>query len=69
MSTRFYGTIKNTNPDRGYAFFRADHGIDLFVHYKDFERAGMAEPKVGQRYSFDIEEGPRGLRATNIAGA
>ena len=61
-----YGTIKNVNPDRGFAFFHADHGIDCFVHYKDFEKAGLAEPKVGARYSFIIEPTGKGPRAVDL---
>lgn len=70
MTQRFYGQIKTVNADRGYAHFRADHGVDVFAHFKIFEHAGLATPpKIGERYSFDIEENSRGLRATNIAGA
>ena len=40
---------------------------DVFVHFADFERAGLPRPEVDERYSFEIEETERGLRATNIA--
>jgi CspA family cold shock protein len=66
--SRCYGTIKTVNADRGFAFLACDHGVDCFVHFKDFIRAGLAEPKIGARYSFDVEPNPKGLRATNIAG-
>jgi cold shock CspA family protein len=65
MSNRVFGTIKTIN-DRGFAFFHADHGIDCFVSYRDFEKAGLAEPKVGARYSFEIEPTGKGPQAVNI---
>jgi cold shock CspA family protein len=57
---RCYGTIKTVN-DRGFCFISADHGIDLFSHFKDFEKAGLAEPKIGARYSFIIEPTGRSI--------
>jgi cold shock CspA family protein len=63
---RCFGTIKNVNPDRGFAFFQAEHGIDCFVHYKEFEKAGLAEPKVGGRYSFIIEPTAKGPKAVDL---
>jgi cold shock CspA family protein len=62
---RCFGTIKAVN-DRGFAFFQADHGIDCFVHYKEFEKAGLAEPKVGGRYSFIIEPTAKGPKAVDL---
>jgi cold shock CspA family protein len=52
-----------------FAFIRQDaNGAkDVFVHFADFERAGLPRPEVDERYSFEIEETERGLRATNIA--
>jgi len=67
--SRFYGIIKTVKPDNGYAFFRADDGFDCFVHFKSFEQAGLSEPKLGSRYSFDVEDSPRGPRAINIGVA
>jgi cold shock CspA family protein len=62
---RCFGTIKSIS-DRGFAFFHADHGIDCFVHFKEFSAAGLAEPKVGARYSFNIEPTSKGPKAVNI---
>jgi cold shock CspA family protein len=66
VSNRCFGTISTVNLDRGFAFFRADHGIDCFVHFKDFLKAGLAEPKVGGRYSFTVEPTAKGPRAVNL---
>jgi cold shock CspA family protein len=51
-----------------FGFIKQDtHGApDVFTHVEDHERAGLPLPKVGNRYSFDIEESPKGLRATNL---
>jgi cold shock CspA family protein len=63
---RCFGTIKTVNPARGFCFIAADEGIDLFSHYKDFLKAGLAEPKIGGRYSFIIEPTGKGPRAVDL---
>ena len=63
---RCFGTIKSIS-DRGFAFFHADHGIDVFAHYKEFSAAGLAEPKIGARYSFVIEPTGKGPKAVDLA--
>ena len=66
---RCYGIIKTANADRGFAHIAADHGPDVFVHVKIFEHASLAwPPKIGARYSFNVEPGQRGLRALDIVG-
>jgi cold shock CspA family protein len=65
LLNRCYGTIKTVN-DRNFCFISADHGIDVFAAYRDFTKAGLAEPKIGARYSFEIEPTGKGPRAVNI---
>jgi cold shock CspA family protein len=65
LLNRCYGTIKTVN-DRGFCFISADHGIDVFAHYKEFSAAGLAEPKIGGRYSFMIEPSGKGPKAVDL---
>ena len=50
------GKIKTWISDRGFGFITPDGGdADVFVHAKEFERAGLGTPEVGERVSFDVE--------------
>jgi cold shock CspA family protein len=66
LLNRVYGSVKTVNSNRRFAFITADHAIDCFVRLKDFEKAGLAEPKIGARYSFMIEPTGRGPRAVDL---
>jgi CspA family cold shock protein len=55
------GTVKWFNPQRGYGFIQPSDGSkDVFVHVSAVERAGLATLNEGQRFSFELEQGPRG---------
>jgi len=58
------GTIKWFNPDRNYGFIEREVGTDVFVHGSEVEGAQL--PKEGDRVSFKVEDGDRGLKATNV---
>jgi CspA family cold shock protein len=62
------GTVKNIVSGRGFAFIAADRGgKDVFVHYSEFQRAGLREPEVGDRYEFQIEMSRKNQpQATNL---
>lgn len=59
------GIVKWFNAGKGYGFIVRDRGADVFVHYS----AIAGEPKVlteGERVTFDVIEGPKGLQAENV---
>jgi CspA family cold shock protein len=58
------GTIKWFNPDRNYGFIERETGTDVFIHGSEVEGAQL--PKEGDRVSFKVEDGDRGLKATNV---
>ncbi|MDO8123236.1 MAG: cold shock domain-containing protein [Candidatus Hermodarchaeota archaeon] len=58
------GTIKWFNPDRNYGFIEREIGTDVFVHGSEVEGAQL--PKEGDCVSFKVEDGDRGLKATNV---
>lgn len=61
-ATRFQGTLKKWNADRGFGFVVAEHGDqDLFVHVAAFPRDGQA-PMVGETLSFEVEQGEDGRK-------
>ena len=44
-----------------------DGGPDVFVHGSVLNRAGLGGLEAGQRVSVMVEQGARGLQATDIA--
>jgi CspA family cold shock protein len=58
------GTIKWFNPDRNFGFIERETGTDVFIHGSEVEGAQL--PKEGDRVSFKVEDGDRGLKATSV---
>ncbi len=60
------GTVKWFNAEKGFGFITVDGGDDVFVHFSSIQSNGYKSLDEGQRVSFDIEKGQRGLQATNV---
>ena len=61
------GSVKWFNNAKGYGFIVADEGSeDLFAHYSAITMDGYKTLKAGQKVSFDIINGDKGLHAVNI---
>ncbi len=60
------GTVKWFNASKGYGFIQREAGEDVFVHYKSLMMEGYKTLNQGDRVQFDVEEGPKGLQATNV---
>lgn len=60
------GTVKWFNEAKGFGFITTDENTDVFVHYADIQGNGFKTLSEGDRVSFDIEEGPKGPKATNV---
>ncbi|KRN29589.1 hypothetical protein IV38_GL000475 [Lactobacillus selangorensis] len=60
------GTVKWFNPDKGYGFITREDGSDVFVHFSAIQGDGFKTLDEGQKVTFDVEEGNRGLQATNV---
>ena len=57
------GTVKFFNNSKGFGFIVPDDGSkDVFVHQNGL----TDEITEGDKVSFDIEEGPKGLNALNV---
>jgi cold shock protein len=66
MSERTVGTVKWFNSGKGYGFIEREDGDDVFVHYSAISGDGYRNLEEGQKVEFSIEEGPKGLQATNV---
>lgn len=66
MSERVQGTVKWFNATKGYGFIEREEGEDVFVHYSSIQSEGYRTLNQGQQVEFTIEEGPKGLQASNV---
>ena len=58
------GTVKFFNDEKGFGFITPDDGgKDVFVHVKGLNGLSITE---GDKVSFDVEEGQKGLNAVNV---
>lgn len=61
------GVVKWFNNTKGFGFIMPDEGEkDIFAHYSVIEMDGYRTLKAGQKVSFEIESGPKGLHASRI---
>ncbi|AXI00909.1 cold-shock protein [Sporosarcina sp. PTS2304] len=60
------GKVKWFNAEKGYGFIEREDGDDVFVHFSAIQGDGFKTLEEGQEVSFEIEQGQRGLQATNV---
>ncbi len=60
------GTVKWFNEAKGFGFITKEDGEDVFVHHTSINGTGFKSLSEGQAVTFDVEKGPKGLRATNV---
>ena len=64
------GPVKWFNESKGFGFITPeDGGKDLFAHFSAIQNQGFKTLAEGQRVSFDVTTGPKGLQASNIKSA
>ncbi len=60
------GTVKWFNGAKGFGFISREEGDDVFVHFKAIVGDGYKSLDEGDKVEFEIEQGPKGLQATNV---
>jgi len=60
------GTVKWFNGAKGYGFITRQSGEDVFVHFKEIAGEGYKTLNEGDKVSFEVTKGPKGLQATNV---
>ncbi len=58
------GKVKFYNNIKEFGFISGDDGKDVFVHKSDLINTDSLDE--GCSVSFDVENGPKGLRALNV---
>jgi CspA family cold shock protein len=60
------GTVKWFNEQKGFGFITQEDGQDVFVHYSSIQSDGFKTLVEGQEVEFDIVEGEKGPKASNV---
>ncbi|MEA2239422.1 MAG: cold shock protein [Thermoanaerobaculia bacterium] len=60
------GVVKWFNDAKGYGFITRERGADVFVHHASIIAEGFKSLAEGDRVSFEVVEGPKGLQAQNV---
>ena len=63
------GTVKWFKSEKGYGFIQREAGDDVFVHFSALQGDGYRSLEEGQKVSFDVTKGPKGLQAENVERA
>jgi CspA family cold shock protein len=60
------GTVKWFNDSKGFGFLEQENGDDVFVHFSAIAGDGFKSLAEGDRVTFDLVKGPKGLQAANV---
>jgi cold shock protein len=67
MSDRKQGTVKWFNDAKGFGFISPEDGsADLFVHFRAIQGNGFKSLQEGQKVSFKVVQGQKGLQADEV---
>ena len=61
--------MKWFNEAKGFGFISQEGGEDVFVHFSAIQAAGFKTLAEGERVTFDVTRGPKGLQAANVRKA
>ncbi len=61
------GIVKWFDDTKGYGFVTlSDSGEEVFVHFSAIHMEGRRSLSPGQRVSFEVVRGPKGLQASRV---
>jgi len=60
------GIVQFFNDSKGYGFAKGQAGEDLFIHFSNIVGDGFKSLETGQRVTYEVADGPKGLEARNV---
>ena len=61
------GTVKWFNTEKGFGFIEVEGEKDVFVHSSAIQATVSGKNlEEGEKVQFEVEKGPKGLRATSV---
>ena len=59
-------TVKWFNDSKGFGFLEQENGEDVFCHFSAIAGDGFKSLVEGDRVTFEVTKGPKGLQAANV---
>ncbi len=61
------GAVKWFDEKKGYGFIEGQDGRDIFVHFSDIQADGFRKLDEGESVEYELLQGQKGPRATNVS--
>jgi CspA family cold shock protein len=66
MADREVGTVKWFNDANGFGFISRDNVPEVFVQFRAITGSGFKSLQEGQKVSFNVVDGQKGLQAEDV---
>ena len=60
------GKVKWFNDGKGFGFIEQENGEDVFCHFSAIAGEGFKSLAEGDRVTFEVTKGPKGLQAADV---